>query len=124
MTTNENDLISNTTPSSVDAHVDRYTPRGDYSGQWGRLRPEILGLIRKIAPKNTDQTHNQLAAIGVLLKGEIPLHLQASLVELFTDEGINQTIARLNLTRGSRKKIQGYRFSLTHLHRRLYDLPR
>jgi hypothetical protein len=124
MTTNENDLISNTTPSSVDAHMDRYTPRRDYSGQWERLRPEILGLIRKIARQNTDQAYSHLAAIGVLLEGEIPLYVQASLVELFTDEGINRTIARLNLTRGSREKIQGYRSSLTHLHRRLHDLPR
>lgn len=123
MTTNEKNLISTTSPSSVDAHLDRYTPRRDYSGQWERLQPEILGLVRKMTPQNIDQAHNYLAAIGVLLEGEVPLHPQASLVELVTDEGINRTIARLNLTRGSRQKIQGYRSSLIHLHRSLHDLP-
>jgi hypothetical protein len=123
MTTNEKDLNSKTTPSSVDAHLDRYTPSRDYSGQWERLRPEILGLIRKIAPQTTDQLHNYLAAIGVLLEGELPIHRHASMIELLTDAGINRTVARLNLTRASRMKIQGHRTSLTHLHRILHGLP-
>lgn len=123
MNTHKNDLNSTTTRSSVDAHLDRYTPRRDFSGQWERLRPEILGLIRKMAPSNMDQAHNLLTAIGVLIEGEIPLHPQASLAELLTDAGINRTIARLNLTPGSRVKIQGYKTSLTHLHRSLHDLP-
>jgi hypothetical protein len=123
MITNEKDLISTTGSSSIDARLNRYTPRCDYSGQWERLRPEILGLVRKMTPQTIDQANNFLAAIGVLLKGEILLHPHASMVELLTDEGINRTVARLNLIRISQKKIQGYRTSLTHLHRRLHELP-
>jgi hypothetical protein len=123
MTNNEVPQTGTTTPTSVDSYLDHYTPRRDYTGQWDRLRPEVLALIGKLAPTNIDQAYGFFSALGDLLEGEISRDPQASLAELLTDEGIERTIARLNLIRGSRKMIQGRRTFLTHLHRTIHNLP-
>lgn len=123
MTNNEVPQTRIATPTSVDSYLNHYTPRRNYAGQWDRLRPEVLALISKLAPGSIDHAYSFFSALGDLLEGEISRDPQANLAELLTDEGIERTIARLNLTRASRKSLQGRRTCLTHLHRTLHDLP-
>lgn len=108
---------------SIDDHLDRYIPNLPYAGQWARLRPEIMALVRKTAPTTLDELRALLSALGNLIEGEIDANLQALLPELLTDRTINRTVARLNQTRGSRKRIQGVRAQLIRLHRELHELP-
>lgn len=123
MTPNTHIPANSPTAKSIDSYLNDYTPRRDFAGQWDRLRPEVLTLISKLAPGTIDQAYAGLSSLGDLLEGEISRDPQANLVDLLTDEGIERTIARLVLTRDSRKLIQARRSSLTQLHRCLHQLP-
>ena len=123
MTINQTPVKSTIIPESVDAYLDRYTPRQDYLGQWIRLRPEVLSLVRQMAPTTIEQATGYLASLGKLLAGELAFNHGASLAQLLTDAGINRTLARLNLAGSSLNSTQVRRTTLTHLHRRLAGLP-
>lgn len=123
MTSNQTPIKNTITPESLDAYLDRYTPRQDYLGQWIRLRPEVLSLVRQMAPTTIDQATGYLVSLGKLIAGEIAFESNASLAQLLTDTGINRTIARLNLAGSTQKATQGQRSTLTHLHRCLAGLP-
>jgi hypothetical protein len=110
-------------PDSVNAYIDRYTPRQDYLGQWIRLRPEVLSLVRQMAPMSIEQATGYMASLGKLLTGELAFDDNASLAQLLTDAGINRTLARLNLAGSPLKSTQSQRATLTHLHRSLTGLP-
>lgn len=103
--------------------MDRYTPRQDYLGQWIRLRPEVLSLVRQMAPMTIEQANGYMASLGKLLAGELAFDDNASLTQLLTDAGINRTLARLNLAGSPLKSTQSQRATLTHLHRCLAGLP-
>jgi len=123
MTSNETPIKSTIIRDSVNAYIDLYTPRQDYQGQWDRLRPEVLSLIRKMAPMTIEQATGYLASLGKLLAGELVFDRSASLSQLLTDTGINRTLARLNLAGTPLKSTQLQRTTLTHLHRCLAGLP-
>jgi hypothetical protein len=123
MTRSESQQSNTIIPNSVDAYLERYTPRQDYLGQWLRLRPEVLSLVRQMAPMTIEQATGYLASLGKLLAGELAFDDSASLAQLLTDAGINRTLARLNLASSSRRSTQGHRTILTHLHRCLAGLP-
>lgn len=123
MTSNQTHIKSTITPESVDAYLDRYTPRQDYLGQWDRLRPEVMSLVRQMAPTTIEQATGYLASLGKLLAGELAFNDSASLAQLLTDAGINRTLARLNMAGTPLKSTQLQRTTLTHLHRCLAGLP-
>ena len=123
MTSNQTPIKSTITPESVDAYLDRYAPRQEYLGQWGRLRPEVLSLVRQMAPTTIEQATGYLASLGKLLAGELTFDSKASLAQLLTDTGINRTLARLNMAGTPLKSTQSQRATLTHLHRCLAGLP-
>lgn len=123
MTSNQTPIKSTITPESVDTYLDRYTPRQDYLGQWGRLRPEVLSLVRQMIPMTIEQATGYLASLGKLLAGELAFNDSASLAQLLTDTGINRTLARLNMAGTPLKSTQLQRTTLTHLHRCLAGLP-
>lgn len=123
MTSNETPLKSTNTPESVDDYLERYTPRQDYLGQWLRLRPEVLSLVRQMAPMTIEQATGYLASLGKLLAGELAFDDSASLAQLLTDTGINRTLSRLNMAGTPLKSTQLQRTTLTHLHRCLAGLP-
>ena len=123
MTSNQKPIKSTITPDSVNAYLDRYTPRQDYLGQWLRLRPEVLSLVRTMAPMTIEQANGYLVSLGKLLSGELAFDDNASLAQLLTDAGINRTLVRLNLAGSPLKSTQVHRARLTHLHRCLAGLP-
>lgn len=123
MTSNQTPIKSTITPESVDAYLERYSPRQDHLGQWIRLPPEVLSLVRQMVPMTIEQAAGYLASLGKLLAGELAFNDSASLAQLLTDAGINRALARLNLEGSPLKSTQLHRSRLTHLQRSLAGLP-
>lgn len=111
------------TPADLEKYLEAYKPRSSYEGQWERLHPQILNLIRKAAPLTKVKARAPLSILGHLFADAAAFHFEGSLMELLTDEGIEPNRARLNATGVSLRTIHGVHSQLTHLHRILHDLP-
>ena len=107
----------------VEAHISSYKPRDSYSGQWERLREQILNLIRKAEPQTKEKSGRFLSALGSLLAEAADSHFDGPLEQLLTQEGIERSRVRLNSSGQSLKRVQVVGEILTHLHRVLHDLP-
>ncbi len=111
------------TPADLEKYLQAYKPRTSYEGQWERLRPQILDLIRKAAPLTKARARTSLSTLGRLLADAAAIHFEGSLEDLLTDEGIERNRVRLNASGISIGAVQGVHSQLTQLHRILHDLP-
>ena len=107
----------------VETYISAYKPRDAYSGQWERLREQILDLIRKAAPLTKERAHHFLSAFGSLLAEAADSHFEGPLEQLLTSEGIERSRVRMNTSGVSLGRVQVVRGNLTNLHRVLHDLP-
>ena len=110
-------------PSDVDAFIERYSPRIDYSGQWDRLRQQILELVRRLEPATNERATDLLCAFGPLLALAAETSFDGPLTDLLVDEGIVRVTVSLNSTEVTLARVQNVRSLLTQLHRVLHDLP-
>ena len=110
-------------PSDVDAFIERYAPKSDYSGQWTRLRPQLLHLVREAKPTNTQRVTTLLSPFGPLLAEAAASNFEGSLLELLNERGIERAVVRLISSEMSLKRVQNARAILTELHRILHKLP-
>lgn len=123
MTTNEIPQNKINTPSSIDAYLDRYAPGNGYFGNWHRLRPGVLALVRSMNPQTQESASQNLSALSRVLEVEAPLNPEATLYELFSDINITRLAIRLNsLPRSRGNRTQTVKI-VTRLHRALHNLP-
>jgi len=123
MTSNEIPQNSTSTPSSLDAYLDRYAPGTGYFGHWHRLRPGVLALVRAMNLQTQESASAYLSALSRLLEVEAPLNPEATLHELLSDLNISRLAIRLNSqprSRGSRTQTIKI---VTRFHRALHNLP-
>jgi hypothetical protein len=111
------------TRTSVDAFIDRYTPLNAHPGQWKKLRPEIIALVRRHSPQSSKQATNLFGALAPLLSVAENLHFEGSLGQLLTEEWIERTTVHLNSLGSSNGRIQNVRRILLNLHQILHNLP-
>lgn len=123
MTTNEIPQTSSTPTSSIDAYLDRYAPGNGYFGQWKRLRPQVLALVRSMKPQSQEKASEYLSALSRILEVEAPLDPEAPFSELLSDINISRLAVRLNSLPGARSSRNQTINLVTQLHRALHNLP-
>lgn len=111
------------TSADLEKYLQAYKPQSSYEGQWERLRPQILDLIRKAAPPTREKARTSLSNLGRLLADAAAAHFEGSLIELLTDEGIERNRTRLIKIGVPLNTVLGVHSQLTQLHRILQDLP-
>ncbi len=111
------------TQADLEKYLQSYKPRSSYGGQWERLRPQILDLIRLAEPKTQEMASTLLVCIGHLLVDAASSHFEGSLNELLTVAGIERNQAQLNTRGMALKTVQSVAANQTKLHRILHDLP-